>query len=162
ISVNVNVGLPYFPSRSPARGPVAFLDGPMPDMKPAALEQSMRRTSSFWVALFCLSVGAGCQPEASSATPVTLPISTTTPPYAHPMAVSDKGVVVTCQPLAANAGLSVLQKGGTAADAFVATTLAEYVTAYGYTSLSGPLNALYFDASSKTTSYLNAGINKVS
>ena len=83
-------------------------------------------------------------------------------PYDHPMAVGNKGMVVTCQPLAADVGLQILKKGGNAADAFIATTLAEYVTAYGYTSLSGPLNLLYFDAKSNSSEYLNAGNNKVS
>jgi gamma-glutamyltranspeptidase/glutathione hydrolase len=78
-----------------------------------------------------------------------------------PMATSKRGMVVTCQPLAANVGLDVLKSGGNAADAFVAATVAEYVTAFGYTSLSGPLYALYFDAKSGKTSYLNAGLNTV-
>lgn len=82
-------------------------------------------------------------------------------PYAHPMAATKKGIVVTCQPLAAQLGVEVLRKGGNAADAFVATTLGEYVTAYGYTSLSGPLNLLYYDAQTKHSYYLNAGFNSV-
>lgn len=82
-------------------------------------------------------------------------------PYEHPMAVTKKGIVLSCQPLAAQMGIDVLRKGGNAADAFIAATLGEYVTAYGYTSLSGPLNILYYEAASGGTSYLNAGINKV-
>jgi gamma-glutamyltranspeptidase len=57
--------------------------------------------------------------------------------------------------------MNVLRKGGSAADAFVATVLSEYVVASGYTSLSGPLNLLYFDASTQKTVYLDAGNNKV-
>ncbi len=78
------------------------------------------------------------------------------------MAVTSKGMVVTCQPLAADIGVNILRKGGNAADAFVATTLAEYVTAQGYTSLSGPLNLLYYEAKTRRSIYLNAGFNKVS
>ena len=79
-----------------------------------------------------------------------------------PTAMTTKGMIVTCQPLAGQVGIDILKKGGNAADAFIATTLAEYVTAYGYTSLSGPLGLLYYDAKSKTSAYLNAGINTVS
>lgn len=82
-------------------------------------------------------------------------------PFDHPMASGSKGMVVDCQPLAVNIGIEILKKGGNAADAFIATTLAEYVTAYGYTSLSGPLNMLYFDAKANASKYLNAGNNKV-
>lgn len=83
-------------------------------------------------------------------------------PFPHPMASGKAGMVVTCQPLAADVGVRILRAGGSAADAFIATTLAEYVTAYGYTSLSGPLNLLAYDAKSGATIYLNAGLNKVS
>ena len=82
-------------------------------------------------------------------------------PYAHPMAATKKGIVVTCQPLAAQMGVEVLRNGGNAADAYVATTLGEYVTAYGYTSLSGPLNLLYYDRNTNHSYYLNAGLNTV-
>ncbi len=78
-----------------------------------------------------------------------------------PMATSDKGLIVTCQSLAAKVGIKVLKAGGNAADAFIATTLAEYVTAPGYTSLSGPLYVLYYDKKSGKTAYLNAGLNTV-
>jgi gamma-glutamyltranspeptidase len=73
-----------------------------------------------------------------------------------------KGMVVTCQALAGQAGIEILRNGGNAADAYIATTMAEYVTAAGYTSLSGPLYLLYYDQSSKKTEYLNAGLNTVS
>src|SRR5262249_28251382 len=51
---------------------------------------------------------------------------------------------------------------GNAADAYIATVLGEYVTAYGYTSLTGPLNLLYYDAKTRQSYYLNAGMNTVS
>jgi len=79
-----------------------------------------------------------------------------------PTASTKQGIVVTCQPLAAQAGIEVLKKGGDAADAYVATTLVEYVTAFGYTSISGPIGLLYFDSKSKSSLYLNAGLTKVS
>ena len=82
-------------------------------------------------------------------------------PQLPPMAKSDKGLVVTCQSIAAQVGLDILKTGGNAADAFVAATVAEYVTAPGYTSLSGPLYVLYYDKKSGKTTYLNAGLNTV-
>ncbi len=82
-------------------------------------------------------------------------------PQLPPMAKSDRGLVVTCQSLAAQVGLDILKGGGSAADAFVAATVAEYVTAPGYTSLSGPLYVLYYDKKSGKTTYLNAGLNTV-
>ena len=51
-------------------------------------------------------------------------------PQLPKMAVSKNGMVVTCQPLAAQIGVDILRAGGNAADAFIATTLAEYVTAF--------------------------------
>jgi gamma-glutamyltranspeptidase/glutathione hydrolase len=84
------------------------------------------------------------------------------PVYASPQSISKKGMVVTCSPLAAEVGVKILRKGGNAADAFVATTLAEYVTAHGYTSLSGPLSLLYYEAKDGKAKFLNAGLNTVS
>jgi len=84
-----------------------------------------------------------------------------TDPRLPPMATSNRNLVVTCQPLAAKIGINVLKAGGNAADAFIATTVAEYVTAPGYTSLSGPLYVLYFDAQTGKAYYLNAGLNTV-
>ncbi len=85
----------------------------------------------------------------------------TAAPTGTKTATSTKGIVVACEPLAAQVGLDILKSGGNAADAYIATTLAEYVTAYGYTSLSGPLYVLYYDAKSKKSAYLNAGLNTI-
>jgi len=71
-------------------------------------------------------------------------------------ASTKKGMVVTCQPLAGQVGIEVLRKGGNAADAYVAATVAEYVTAFGYTSLSGPIGLLYYDSKANSSLYLNA------
>jgi gamma-glutamyltranspeptidase/glutathione hydrolase len=76
-------------------------------------------------------------------------------------ASTKKGMVVTCQSPAGQIGIDILRKGGNAADAYIATTLAEYVTAFGYTSISGPIGLLYYDAKNKSSLYLNAGLNKV-
>lgn len=77
------------------------------------------------------------------------------------LTTSQRGLVVACEPLAAQIGADILRRGGNAAEAYIATTLAEYVTAYGYTSLSGPLYVLYYDVKTKKSSYLNAGLNTV-
>lgn len=79
-----------------------------------------------------------------------------------PTASTSKGILVTCEPLAAQVGIDILNTGGNAADAFIATTLAEYVTASGYTSLSGPLGLIYYEARTGKSEYLNAGLDAVS
>jgi gamma-glutamyltranspeptidase len=66
---------------------------------------------------------------------VSTPFSSLADIHKPEMAVTKKGLIVTCPPLAAQAGIEILGKGGNAADAFITTTLAKYVTAFGYTSL---------------------------
>ena len=56
--------------------------------------------------------------------------------------MSDSGSVVTYHGLAREIGERILAAGGNAADAFIATTLAENVLAEGASSLAGPLGAL--------------------
>jgi gamma-glutamyltranspeptidase/glutathione hydrolase len=71
------------------------------------------------------------------------------------------GVVVgTTGPMAVRAGLRVLQNGGSAADAALATALAQVVECGGcYVSHAGILSAIYFDAETGKVHYLNAGFN---
>ena len=68
-------------------------------------------------------------------------------------------VVVSYHPLATEIGERILSAGGNAFDAFVATTLAQYVLSEGVTSLAGPLGALIYDAKSQQVVYLDAGFN---
>ncbi len=64
-------------------------------------------------------------------------------------------MVASSQPLAAAAGISILQQGGNAADAAVATAAALNVTEPHMTGIGGDCFALYFDASTGEVSALN-------
>ncbi len=66
-----------------------------------------------------------------------------------------RGIVSTSQPLAAEAGMRILQKGGNAADAAVATAAALNVTEPTSTGIGGDCFALYFDNHKKKVSGVN-------
>ncbi|WWC91941.1 gamma-glutamyltransferase [Kwoniella dendrophila CBS 6074] len=68
---------------------------------------------------------------------------------------STKGAVATSQPLAAQAGLEILNKGGNAADAAVATAAALNVTEPSCTGIGGDVFCLFYDAKSKTVKGIN-------
>jgi gamma-glutamyltranspeptidase / glutathione hydrolase len=65
------------------------------------------------------------------------------------------GMVASSQPLATEAGLAILKKGGTAADAAIATAAALAVTEPCSTGLGGDAFMLYYDARRKTVRALN-------
>src|SRR5512146_3219237 len=65
------------------------------------------------------------------------------------------GMVATSQTLAVAAGLQVLQAGGNAADAAIATAAALNVTEPTSTGLGGDAFVLYFEASSRKVYALN-------
>jgi gamma-glutamyltranspeptidase/glutathione hydrolase len=81
----------------------------------------------------------------------------------RPAVESDKGMVaVTSDALSARVGLEALQQGGSAADAALATSLAQTVLVAGFvTSYAGILTMVYYDAASKKVYSLNAGYNTV-
>jgi len=64
-------------------------------------------------------------------------------------------MVASSQPLATQAGLHVLMRGGTAADAAIATAATLAVTEPGSTGIGGDCFALYYDAHTGAVSALN-------
>ncbi|WVR09625.1 gamma-glutamyltransferase [Kwoniella sp. DSM 27419] len=69
--------------------------------------------------------------------------------------LSTKGAIATSQPLACQAGLEILNKGGNAADAAVATAAALNVTEPTCTGIGGDIFCLFYDAKSKTVRGIN-------
>ncbi|KAJ9093892.1 hypothetical protein QFC21_006265 [Naganishia friedmannii] len=68
---------------------------------------------------------------------------------------STKGLVASSQPLASQAGLEVLNKGGNAADAAVATAAALNVTEPSCTGIGGDVFCLFYHAATKTVKAIN-------
>ena len=66
-----------------------------------------------------------------------------------------RGMVAASQPLAVAAGLEILNAGGTAADAAVATAAALNVTEPGSTGIGGDCFALYYEAATGQVMALN-------
>lgn len=66
-----------------------------------------------------------------------------------------KGIVASSQPLATEAGLEILRKGGNAADAAVATSAALNVTEPSCCGIGGDAFCLFYDAKTKTVKALN-------
>ncbi|KDQ63394.1 hypothetical protein JAAARDRAFT_377266 [Jaapia argillacea MUCL 33604] len=66
-----------------------------------------------------------------------------------------KGIIACSQPLAAEAGLEILRKGGNAADAAVATSVALNVTEPSCCGIGGDAFCLFYDAKTKVVKALN-------
>src|SRR5262249_48021711 len=81
----------------------------------------------------------------------------------RPAAESSQGMVaVTSEAFAARVGLEALQQGGSAADAALATALAQVALTAGSTiSYAGILTLVYYDAAGQKVYSLNAGYNTV-
>ncbi len=67
-----------------------------------------------------------------------------------------RGMVATSQPLAVAAGLAILARGGTAADAAIATAAALNVTEPTSTGIGGDAFGLYYEAATGQVTALNA------
>jgi gamma-glutamyltranspeptidase/glutathione hydrolase len=84
-------------------------------------------------------------------------------PFAQPAEqrpASSIGTVVTYHPAARTIGERILADGGNAADAFIATTIAENVLAEGASSLGGPLGVLvHWSGGAQPVTYLEADFN---
>lgn len=80
-----------------------------------------------------------------------------------PLVHAGKGMIGgTTGPLAIHAGLEVLKHGGSAADAAIATSLAQITLAGGsWNSFAGILYMVYYERDSKKAYSLNAGYNTV-
>ena len=71
------------------------------------------------------------------------------------MVTGTRGMVAASNPLAAQAGLRSLQRGGTAADAAIAAAAVMNVVAPSSTGIGGDCFALYFDTRTRQVSALN-------
>lgn len=71
------------------------------------------------------------------------------------MVVAKRGMVAANNPLASQAGLRILQQGGTAADAAVAAGAVLNVTDPASTGIGGDMFALYYDAKTEQVTALN-------
>jgi gamma-glutamyltranspeptidase len=73
----------------------------------------------------------------------------------RPMAIGQEGMVASAHPLATFAGIDVLKRGGTAADAAVAVNAVLNVTQPPYCGMGGDFFCLYYDASAGDVFFLN-------
>ncbi|BDZ39997.1 gamma-glutamyltransferase [Microbacterium suwonense] len=76
-----------------------------------------------------------------------------------PVATGDRGMVVSSEPIAVEAGAAVLREGGNAVDAVLAVAATQLVTEPHMTSLTGGMSLVYRDASTGVASYLSGNIN---
>ena len=79
-----------------------------------------------------------------------------THPFHRSAVYGTRGMVATSQPLAVAAGLRILERGGNAADAAVATAAALNVTEPTSTGIGGDAFALYYEAATGEVTALNA------
>lgn len=78
------------------------------------------------------------------------------------MGVAEHALVATCNAESSRVGLGVLKSGGSAIDAFIASTFVDYVVSPGITSMAGSLCLLSYNAQTKKIMNLHAGFKKFS
>lgn len=75
------------------------------------------------------------------------------------VAVGERGMVVSSEPIAVEAGVQVLREGGNALDAALAVAAVQLVTEPHMTSLTGGISLVYRDAASGEAAYLSGNVN---
>ena len=106
----------------------------------------MKRT--LWIIAFALLAG-GCNPEATHQASDTSPESPLTTPWS-------KGAMVTAaNPYAADAGIAILEAGGNAVDAAIATHLVLGLVEPQSSGLGGGAFLLHFDYASKAMTFFD-------
>jgi gamma-glutamyltranspeptidase/glutathione hydrolase len=113
-----------------------------------------KRTAALTAALTLFSFGA-CAPEAGTDAE-TAPRTTTYAPQNRPDVRGTHGAVSAGHPLAAQAGLRVLQEGGNATDAIVAMAGVLAVVRPHMNGVGGDAFAIFYDGESGEVSALNA------
>lgn len=112
------------------------------------------------IVLVLLPLLLGVTPAASQETPVRpgpgFERPADNPRQSRSVVMARRGMVATSQPLAVQAGLQVLQQGGTAADAAIAASAVIGVTEPMSCGIGGDLFVLYWDAKTRTLHGLNA------
>lgn len=77
------------------------------------------------------------------------------------MGRTSKVMVAACHDRSVEIGLEILRRGGSAADAFIAVTFADYVLTPGASSLGGPMGALVYDVRADRVESLGAPLRTV-
>ena len=77
------------------------------------------------------------------------------------MGAASHAMVAACHDRSIEIGLEILKRGGSAADAFIAVTFADYVQTPGASSLGGPMGALVYDARTGQVASLGAPLKTV-
>jgi gamma-glutamyltranspeptidase/glutathione hydrolase len=116
--------------------------------------RTTKRTAALAAALTLLSFAA-CAPEAGTDAE-TAPRTTTYAPQNRPDVRGTHGAVSAGHPLAAQAGLRVLQEGGNATDAIVAMAGVLAVVRPHMNGVGGDAFAIFYDGESGEVSALNA------
>ncbi len=77
------------------------------------------------------------------------------------MGIARHAMIAACHNLSAHIGFGVLRSGGSAADAFVATTFNDWVINPGASSFAGPLGAMVYDPKRGEVASLFGGMKNV-